>query len=101
MPLPIKKNNQNNLLTRVVSKQDILDNIEEYRKAISFYRAYPDKLVDMYIQASGEDCTFKLFPYQRIFLRAMARYKDVFLTFIRGTSKSLINDLWSIVECIL
>ena len=53
MPLPIKKNNQNNLLTRVVSKQEILDNIEEYRKAISFYRAYPDKLVDMYIQASG------------------------------------------------
>ena len=37
MPLPIKKNNQNNLLTRVVSKQEILDNIEEYRKAISFY----------------------------------------------------------------
>ena len=65
MPLPIKKNNQNNLLTRVVSKQEILDNIEEYRKAISFYRAYPDKLVDMYIQASGEDCIqpwyFKVF----------------------------------------
>ena len=101
MPLPIKKNNQNNLLTRVVSKQEILDNIEEYRKAISFYRAYPDKLVDMYIQASGEDCTFKLFPYQRIFLRAMARYKDVFLTFSRGTSKSFIDDLWNMLQCIL
>lgn len=101
MPLPIKHNNTGNLLTRVVSKQMIMDNMEEYRKAISFYRAYPDMLVDMYIQASGEECTFRLFPYQRIILRAMARYKDVFLTFSRGTSKSFLDDLWNILECIL
>ena len=101
MPLPIKHNNGKNFLTRVISKQMILDNMEEYRKAISFYRAYPDKLVDMYIQASGEDCTFRLFAYQRIFLRAMARYKDVFLTFSRGTSKSFLDDLWNFLECVL
>ncbi len=101
MPLPIKHNNATNLLTRVVSKQAILDNIDEYRKAISFYRAYPDKLVDMYIQASGEECTFQLFAYQRVLLRAMARYKEVFLTFSRGTSKSFLDDLWNILECIL
>lgn len=101
MPLPIKHNNSTNLLTRVVSKQAILDNIDEYRKAISFYRAYPDKLVDMYIQASGEECTFQLFAYQRVLLRAMARYKEVFLTFSRGTSKSFLDDLWNILECIL
>lgn len=101
MPFPIKHNNTGNLLTRVVSKQMILDNMDEYRKAISFYRAYPDKLVDMYIQASGEECTFQLFAYQRIFLRAMARYKDVFLTFSRGTSKSFLDDLWNFLECIL
>lgn len=101
MPLPIKHNNTTNLLTRVVSKQAILDNIDEYRKAISFYRAYPDKLVDMYIQASGEECTFQLFAYQRVLLRAMARYKEVFLTFSRGTSKSFLDDLWNILECIL
>lgn len=101
MPLPIKHNNTTNLLTRVVSKQAILDNIDEYRKAISFYRAYPDKLVDMYIQASGDECTFQLFAYQRVLLRAMARYKEVFLTFSRGTSKSFLDDLWNILECIL
>lgn len=101
MPLPIKHNNSTNLLTRVISKQAILDNIEEYRKAISFYRAYPDKLVDMYIQASGDECTFQLFAYQRVLLRAMARYKEVFLTFSRGTSKSFLDDLWNILECIL
>lgn len=101
MPLPIKHNNMNNLLTRVVSKSEILENIEEYRKAISFYRAYPDMLVDMYIKASGEECTFQLFAYQRVLLRAMARYKEVFLTFSRGTSKSFLDDLWNILECIL
>lgn len=101
MPLPIKHNNTGNLLTRVVSKQMILDNMDEYRKAISFYRAYPDKLVDMYIQASGDECTFQLFAYQRVLLRAMARYKDVFLTFSRGTSKSFLDDLWNFLECIL
>lgn len=101
MPLPVKHNNTGNLLTRVVSKQMILDHLDEYQKALSFYRAYPDKLVDMYIEASGEDCTFRLFPYQRVILRAMARYKEVFLTFSRGTSKSFLDDLWNILECIL
>lgn len=55
----------------------------------------------MYIQASGEECTFQLFAYQRVLLRAMARYKEVFLTFSRGTSKSFLDDLWNILECIL
>jgi hypothetical protein len=101
MPLPIKQNNINNLLTRVVTRQMITDNIIEYQKALSFYRAYPDKLIDMYISSMGEECTFKLLDYQRIFLRAMARHKEVFMTFSRGTSKSFIDDLWNIVECVL
>lgn len=102
MSLPIKKNNGGiNYLQRVVSKEEIIQNIDEYRKAISFYRWYPDLLVDMYIEAMGESCTFKLFPYQRIFLRSMARYQEVYMTFSRGTSKSFIDDLWNILQCIL
>lgn len=101
MSLPIKKNNGASLLTRVVNRQMIEENMEEYRKAISFYRAYPDKLVDMYIQASGDECNFKLFAYQRVILRAFARYQEVFCTFSRGTSKSFLDDLWNMLECIL
>lgn len=101
MPLPIRYSGNENIMTRIVSKEMILESLAEYRKAISFYRAYPDMLVDMYIKASGEDCTFALLDYQRILLRAMARYKEVFLTFSRGTSKSFIDDLWNILECIL
>ncbi len=55
----------------------------------------------MYIEAMGEECTFRLLDYQRVFLRAMARHKEVFMTFSRGTSKSFIDDLWNIIECIL
>lgn len=101
MPLPIKKNLNDRLLTRVVSKAEILENLEEYRKAISFYRRFPDRLLDMYIEASGEGCSFRLFDYQRIFLRALARNKEVYLTFSRGTSKSFTTYLWCIIECIL
>lgn len=102
MPLPLVENNSgNNTLTRIVSRQMIEDNLEEYRKAISFYRAYPDKLVDMYIEASGPDCNFHLFAYQRVILRAFARYQEVFCTFSRGTSKSFLDDLWNFLECIL
>lgn len=101
MPLPIERHHNQSPLTRVITRQMILDNLEEYRKAISFYRAYPDKLIDLYIEASGEECTFRLLAYQRVLLRAMARYKDVFLTFSRGTSKSFLDDMWNIIECIL
>lgn len=101
MPLPIKINDENNMFSRIITKKMILDNIEEYQKALSFYRWYPDKLVDLYIEASGEECNFNLLEFQRIFLRAMARHKEVFMTFSRGTSKSFIDDLWNILECIL
>lgn len=102
MPLPVVRRSQSaNMLSRVISRQQIEDNLEEYRKAISFYRAYPDKLVDMYIQASGPECNFKLFAYQRVILRAFARYQEVFCTFSRGTSKSFLDDLWNFLECIL
>lgn len=102
MPLPIKKfGNSMNAKSRIINKSMILDNFNEYKKAISFFRVYPDKLVDLYIEASGPECNFKLSSYQRLFLRAMARYKDVFLTFSRGTAKSFTDELWNILECIL
>lgn len=101
MPFPIQTQASTNIHSRVITRQMVMDNLEEYQKAISFYRAYPDKLIDMYIEASGEDCTFQLFAYQRVLLRALARYKEVFLTFSRGTSKSFLDDLWNMIECIL
>lgn len=101
MPLPIKYDASESRVSRIITKQMVLDHLPEYRKAISFYRWYPDKLIDMYIEAMGDECTFKLLDYQRVFFRAMARHKDVFMTFSRGTSKSFVDDFWKIIECIL
>lgn len=101
MSLPIKKNLSDSSLTRIINKQDILDHVEGYRNLIAFWRVYPDLFVDFLVKVSGPECTFKLYPYQRVILRAMARYTDVNLTFSRGTSKSFLNVLWQIIKCIL
>lgn len=101
MPLPIKTAATGYALNRTVSKQDILDHIDEYRDLVAFYRVYPDLFVDFLVKVSGPECTFKLYPYQRVMLRAMARYTDVNLTFSRGTSKSFLNVLWQMVKCVL
>lgn len=101
MPLPIKTTGAGYSLNRIITKQDILNHLDEYRELVSFYRAYPDLFVDFLVKVSGPECTFKLYPYQRVILRAMARYTDVNLTFSRGTSKSFLNVLWQMIKCVL
>jgi hypothetical protein len=94
---------------RSVTKQDVMDHFEDYKRVISFWRVYPDLFVDFMVKVSKVndledaegDTGFKLYPYQRMMLRSMARYTDVNLTFSRGTSKSFINVLWQIIKCIL
>lgn len=101
MGFPIKSSYEINNLTRIVNKDDILNYLTEYQKALSFYRAYPDKLLDLYITASGPDCSFRILDFQRVMLRTLARNQDVFMTFSRGTSKSFVDDIWNIECCIL
>lgn len=102
MPLPIKRHlDESSFATKMVSKKDIMENFDEYQKTIAFWRWYPDLFVDFMVKVSGPDCTFKLYPYQRLMLRALARYNDVNMTFSRGTSKSFINILWQIIKGIL
>lgn len=101
MSLPIKRSYADNVLARVISAQDIREQFGSYQKAISFYRAYPDKLVDLLVAASGEECNFKLYPFQRMMLRGFARSQKSFLTYSRGTSKSFVVVLWMFLCCIL
>lgn len=55
-----------------------LDNI---RTLISFYRQYPDLLIDF---MKGPDSTFNFYFYQRIFLRVVMRHRYVYATFPRA-----------------
>lgn len=62
------------------------------RQYFAFWREYPDLMID-FMQTGGDPdkkVTFRLFFYQRVFLRAAMRYKYVYGTFPRAWSKSFL-----------
>ena len=73
----------------------ILPVIRDY---VGYWREYPDKFIDF---LCGEKSKFKLFFYQRIFLRAVIRHRYAYATFPRAYSKSFLSVLTLIIRCIL
>ena len=77
------------------------DYIEKHEKEISelmdIYIAYPDLYLDT---IKPVDSTMKLFFYQRIVLRAIMRFKEVYVVACRAFSKSFITILALILQCI-
>lgn len=73
------------------------DMLPDFAEMLSYFQAYPDRFIDYILP---EDSKFNLYPFQRIFLRVMARYKKVYITATRGTSKSFINILSKYLKCI-
>lgn len=63
-----------------LSEERLLQQLENERKLIAFFRQYPDLFID-FIQ--GPDGTFKFLYYQRIFLRIVMRHRYVYATFPR------------------
>ena len=91
-PQSIETNNINNL--QIKSFENVK---EKWRELCSYFRWYPDKFLD-YI--SPPDSKIQLYYYQRVYLRIMMRYRKVFLTATRGTSKSYLQNLAFILKCI-
>lgn len=79
------------------NKVDVFKSLPDWADMLSEFQCYPDLFVDYILP---EDSTFKLYPFQRIFLRIMARYKKVYITATRGTSKSFLNILSLYLKCI-
>lgn len=75
----------------LTSIQDLLE------KYMNFFTAYPDIFLDI---IAPTDAQIKLFPYQRIFLRAVMRFKNVYVTACRAFSKSFITILGMVLQCI-
>lgn len=63
----------------------------------SYFTAYPDRFLDL---ITPEGSNIKLYFYQRIFLRAVMRFKDVYLTASRAFSKSFVTILGLFLQCI-
>lgn len=87
-----------NLKKTEMTEERIRECMPELRKAIAFYREYPDIFVD---DIKGEDCPFKFYYYQRIFLRVAMRHRKVYATFPRGYSKSFLSMMVLMLRCIL
>lgn len=79
------------------NQKNVSEILPEFADMLAFFQTYPDKFID-YILPS--DSTFDLYPFQRVYLRVMARYKKVYITATRGTSKSFLNILSMYLKCI-
>ena len=74
----------------VITPQYVEDNRQWFEDMVRLFTLYPDYLVDVITPA---DSFFKLYFYQRIFLRVCMRFREVSGTFPRAYSKSFLDFL--------
>lgn len=81
-----------------LSEERLKAQLPHLRKLVSFYREYPDYLIDF---MKGLDSTFNFYFYQRVFLRIVMRHRYVYATFPRAYSKSFLSMMVLMLRCIL
>lgn len=81
----------------ILSEDRIIKNMKLYEFYISFFTAYPDLFIDLITPKASN---FKLFPYQRVFLRASMRYRYHYCTAPRAFAKSFLSILALYLRCI-
>ena len=82
-----------------LSEERIRAQMPYLREYISFWREYPDLFVEFLCGHNPQN--FKLFFYQRVFLRAVIRHRYAYATFPRAYSKSFLSVLILMIRCIL
>ncbi len=82
-----------------LSEERIMAQMENLRQYIAFWREYPDIFVEFLCGDNPQN--FKLFFYQRVFLRAVIRHRYAYATFPRAYSKSFLSVLILMLRCIL
>lgn len=81
----------------VLNENYLEENFQNIGDIMSLFTAYPDLYLDIIKPA---DSSFELFFYQRLTLRALMRYKDIYVTAPRAFSKSFLTILAMILQCI-
>ena len=81
----------------ILTEQFLKDNQSLFEKYANLFTAYPDVFLDL---IAPENPPIRLFPYQRVFLRAVMRYKNIYVTACRAFSKSFITILGEVLQCI-
>ena len=82
--------------TGFLTKKRIQEHFQECGEMLNLFMVYPDRFVDLIIPHESH---FKLFFFQRLMIRCLARGTATFETFSRGTSKSFIADLERYLHC--
>ena len=81
----------------VLNEEYLTKNLDNIGQMMSIFSAYPDVFLDF---ITPSDSNFKLFFYQRLTLRAVMRYKDVYITAPRAFSKTFITILGLMLQCV-
>lgn len=77
---------------------DFLERNEDFlENQLEIFTAYPDVYLDL---IKPEASNISLFFYQRIFLRACMRYKTLYITAARATSKTFLSLLAKYLQCV-
>ena len=86
-----------------ISKERVAEITPAIRNYVAFWREYPDLFVDFMQTGNNPErkVTFKLFFYQRVFLRVAMRYKYVYAVFPRAFSKSFLSVLTLLIRAVL
>lgn len=71
---------------------------KDWAEACSYYREYPDYFIDL---ISPPNPKIELYFYQRMMLRTLFRYQNVYITMTRGTAKSYTQILALYLKCIM
>lgn len=82
----------------VISPRELTEKKDLLLPKLRYYTVYPDMFVDEVLVPT--DSNFKLLFTQRIFMRAMMRFKAVHITAARGFSKTFISVLALVLKAI-
>ena len=82
--------------TGFLTKKRVNEHFQECGEMLNLFMVYPDRFVDLIIPHNSH---FKLFFFQRLMIRCIARGNATFETFARGTSKSFNADLERYLHC--
>lgn len=97
--LDLSASRENSIKTGL-SEERVKAQLENERNLISFYREYPDLLIDDLLKEKNPH-NFKFYTYQRVFLRVVMRHRYVYATFPRAFSKSFLSMMVLMLRCIL
>lgn len=91
----LERNDEDNI---VITPSYVDSHRQEMEDIVRLFTLYPDYLIDV---ITPKDSFFKLFFYQRVFLRVCMRYQEVSGTFPRAYSKSFLNFISNIIRSIM